>query len=154
MIHVKCEADAYPVVEAAEEESDLEIKEKVRARDGKKCRDCGMTSEEHLEKYERDLDVHRLVPGVAYGEPWCVTLCRACHGKKPKNAYDSLFCADLRWFYFNLYNERDARIYQAMIRRYGPHGLSSFLTDILERSLQEVLDHDHADLLMQADGLW
>jgi hypothetical protein len=154
MIHFRSEAETYEEADGAEELTDLEIKEKVRERDGRKCRDCGTTSEEHIEQHGRDLDVHRLIPGSPYGEGWCVALCRACHGKKPKNALDALFCADLRWVCFNLYNGRDAQLYAALKRRCGAEGLSDFLAQLLERCLQEVIEHDRADLLMQADGLW
>lgn len=36
------------------------IVEEVRERDNYKCRSCGLTSEEHIEIYDRDLEVHHL----------------------------------------------------------------------------------------------
>jgi len=36
------------------------IAEQVRQQDNRKCQNCGLTSEEHLEIYNRDLEVHHL----------------------------------------------------------------------------------------------
>jgi hypothetical protein len=63
----------------------LEVKALVRHRDGYACTDCGMTAEQHLERFGRNLDVHRVVPGSEYTLPGCVTLCRPCHDRKPKS---------------------------------------------------------------------
>ena len=60
------------------------VKAAVRARDGNKCTDCGMTAEDHRKTYGKGLDVHRVVPGSQYTVAGCVTLCRRCHGPKPK----------------------------------------------------------------------
>ena len=65
--------------------SDLSVKAAVRKRDGHRCCDCGMTNDEHLDRYGSILEVHRLLPGSDYLEFWCVTLCRECHDKKPSN---------------------------------------------------------------------
>lgn len=62
----------------------LEIKALVRFRDGNRCTECGLTNEEHLERYGRLLEVHRLTPGSPYSVKECVTLCKPCHGPKPK----------------------------------------------------------------------
>lgn len=136
--------------------SELETKEYVRRRDGYACRDCGMTREQHQEKYGKDLDVHRLIPGVNYYHAWCVTLCRACHGKKPKNAGDALWCRDLRWVYFNLYDADDARLYSFLQSRavYEDTGPDVLLTRLLASYLAEWADRDRADVVAQADGLW
>lgn len=67
-----------------DEMTDAEIKEAVRKRDGYRCRDCGMTQDEHIAATGKALDVHRLFPGFGYTIYWCVTLCRSCHGSKPK----------------------------------------------------------------------
>lgn len=64
------------------------IKEAVRERDGYKCTRCGMTNEEHQERYKescgwkagRSLHVHRKVPVLGYSLSNCVTLCYPCHG--------------------------------------------------------------------------
>lgn len=58
------------------------VKEIVRARDGFKCIDCGMTQGEHISAEGRVLDVHRLSPGSPYYSDGCVTVCRECHGKR------------------------------------------------------------------------
>jgi hypothetical protein len=70
----------------------LQIKAAVRARDGFKCLECGMTQADHLATYGQDLDVHRVVPGSAYStDPGvCQTLCRRCHGPKPRRPHGSL----------------------------------------------------------------
>lgn len=66
----------------------LKIKNAVRERDEQKCVDCGMTRTEHLDKYKRDIQVHRNVPGSEYSVDGCVTVCVKCHGRRhrlPKN---------------------------------------------------------------------
>ena len=65
--------------------TDAEVKEAVRKRDGYSCVECGMTESEHIERFGKKLDVHRLVPNSAYSIDGCETLCRACHGPKPKS---------------------------------------------------------------------
>jgi hypothetical protein len=64
----------------------VEIKALARHRDGYQCVDCGMTAEDHIERFGRNLDVHRIVPGSAYTLLGVQTLCRTCHEKKPKSA--------------------------------------------------------------------
>jgi hypothetical protein len=59
--------------------TELEIKAAVRARDGFRCVDCGMTAAEHRDRYRRRLEVHRLIPGSAYSVKGTVTLCHRCH---------------------------------------------------------------------------
>jgi hypothetical protein len=61
------------------------IKRAVRKRDGMRCVSCGMTDAEHLKRYARTLDVHRLTPGSLYAvDETCQTLCRPCHGPQPR----------------------------------------------------------------------
>jgi hypothetical protein len=62
----------------------VRLKAAVRARDGFRCVKCGMTNHEHLEATERQLEVHRVIPGSVYSLDGCVTLCRACHGPQPR----------------------------------------------------------------------
>lgn len=64
--------------------TDLEVKRRVRDRDGHACTKCGMSATGHRVKYGCDLDVHRTVPGSEYTVDGCVTLCRGCHGPEPK----------------------------------------------------------------------
>ncbi len=40
--------------------------------------------EQHLEKYEKALHVHRLVPGSSYTLEGSTTLCYQCHGPQPR----------------------------------------------------------------------
>jgi hypothetical protein len=75
--------------------SDVAIKEGIRERDGYKCRDCGMTQDEHKEQVGTALEVHRLLPGVGYDPFWCVTLCRGCHDKKPGKLAAAIFGDDI-----------------------------------------------------------
>ncbi len=49
------------------------------------CTECGMTNRDHKAKHGRQLEVHRIEPGSAYSVSGCVTLCRSCHGPKPKS---------------------------------------------------------------------
>lgn len=62
------------------------VKDAVRERDGHRCVECGMTHKQHVARYGKTLDVHREVPGSIYTIEGCVTLCRRCHGPKPKQA--------------------------------------------------------------------
>jgi hypothetical protein len=66
--------------------SEAEIKRRVRERDGYRCTDCGVTNDQHVALTGRALQVHRVVPGSDYSEKpgVCVTLCKACHGPKPR----------------------------------------------------------------------
>jgi predicted amidophosphoribosyltransferase len=63
-----------------------EVKALVRHRDGYRCQECGMTARQHVRRYRRTLDVHRIVPGSPYTVDGCMTICRRCHGDKPKAA--------------------------------------------------------------------
>jgi hypothetical protein len=65
------------------------VKALVRHRDGR-CVECGMTNEEHVAKFGRQLDVHRIVPGSKYTLEGCVTLCRPCHGPQPRRSRNSI----------------------------------------------------------------
>jgi hypothetical protein len=69
--------------------TELEIKAIVRFRDGYRCVECGMTAQANYERWGRNLEVHRLVPGSAYTVEGAVALCSPCHHAKPKSAYGS-----------------------------------------------------------------
>lgn len=62
-----------------------QVRAVVRHRDGYRCVDCGMTAMRHIEKYGKNLDVHRVIPGTPYAIKNCITVCRRCHGAKPKS---------------------------------------------------------------------
>jgi 5-methylcytosine-specific restriction endonuclease McrA len=62
-----------------------DVKAVVRHRDGYRCTECGLTALEHIERYGRTLDVHRIVPGSAYTISGCQTLCVDCHLTKPRS---------------------------------------------------------------------
>lgn len=64
----------------------LEIKDAVRTRDGYRCTECGLPNGDHIALTGRALEVHRLQPGSPYTVEGCVTLCRSCHGPKPRSA--------------------------------------------------------------------
>jgi hypothetical protein len=101
--------------------SDESVKDAVRARDGYKCRDCGMTNDDHVEQTGKQLEVHRLIPGSYYNKGWCVTLCRECHGKKPRKLEGIIFGngtgykhSGVRHVLFNLYTDHGRRIFKAL----------------------------------------
>lgn len=61
-----------------------QIKKAVRERDGYRCTECSMTDEAHRERWGKGLEVHRLEPGSTYTIEGCITLCKRCHGFKPR----------------------------------------------------------------------
>lgn len=72
----------------------IRIKIAVRERDEYACVHCGMTSDEHISIYNRQLDVHRKMPGSLYSLDGCETVCKACHGGLPKRKPGA---TDLAW---------------------------------------------------------
>lgn len=60
------------------------INREVRRRDGFACAACGMSNAAHIERYGRQLDVHRIVPGSIYAIDGCTTRCKVCHGLEDK----------------------------------------------------------------------
>lgn len=63
-----------------------EQREKALERDGYECRGCGLSNEEHLEKYSRSLSVHHVVPVDEYDDVAdahtlenLVSACKSCH---------------------------------------------------------------------------
>jgi 5-methylcytosine-specific restriction endonuclease McrA len=61
-----------------------EIRQKVLERDNWKCRVCGMTNSEHIEKFGFGLHVHHIIPRLKNGsnEPSnLISLCNDCHIK-------------------------------------------------------------------------
>lgn len=63
------------------------IKDAVRARDGHRCTDCGITGPEHAARITgpgsrtKTLHVHRLIADGAYSLENCKTVCPTCHCK-------------------------------------------------------------------------
>lgn len=72
----------------------VKLKDSIRARDGFRCTRCGMTREAHMKEFRRDLEVHRVLPGLWYGENNCVTMCRPCHNAMPKDIEDLFHAPD------------------------------------------------------------
>jgi hypothetical protein len=136
--------------------SEAAVKKAVRERDGYKCRDCGMTQEEHKAKHEQALEVHRLIPGIVYHPDTCVTLCLDCHNKKPRKIPAALWCKDLRWAILNLYDERDAALYRALRAEMDRTStdFGEVIRAMLEDKIAAVIEHDRADVTLTADGLW
>lgn len=63
----------------------MELKEKVRNRDGRKCVDCGMDEKEQRRRRLVGLNVHRLISGSVYSLEGCVTLCSRCHARRHRH---------------------------------------------------------------------
>ncbi len=61
-----------------------EVVEAVFARDGSKCRTCGMSDDEHRAMTGRALQVRRLQPGTMYRVDGCELRCQKCHGPEPR----------------------------------------------------------------------
>lgn len=101
--------------------SEFTVKSAVRKRDGNRCQQCDITEEEHLAKYNIHLNVHRLIPGSAYRENLCVTLCHACHGTMPRNLKQVVFWPSertgVRLYFFNLYDEDHVNLVEALDKR-------------------------------------
>ena len=59
----------------------VEIKARIRKRDGYHCLACCMDQATHKKRYGRILEVHRIVPRSDYSlkRGQCVTLCIVCH---------------------------------------------------------------------------
>lgn len=123
------------------EPSELDIKANIRTRDGHKCQDCGMTVEEHQEKYNETLHVHRLLPGMAYQEQFCVTLCIPCHGKKPRHLSDAIDsdCPDTKVVIFNMYDSHDRAIWDRLLEMSDETdmGASGLLFRILDQTITD-----------------
>lgn len=71
--------------------SEHRVKAFVRKRDKYRCRDCGMTANEHREKFGKNLHVHRVFAGWIYHPSICVTLCRTCHAAKKGREQNDTF---------------------------------------------------------------
>ena len=83
---------AATIIPAWEEMSQLQLKDAIRTRDGMRCRECGMSNDEHLAKAGTYLEVHRLFPSAIYHPLTCITLCRWCHDKKPTRIAKVVYC--------------------------------------------------------------
>jgi len=64
----------------------IKIRKQIRKRDNYTCQLCGMTQEEHFEKYKRDIEVHH----IDYCTLNClkiklITLCHKCNMKANSN---------------------------------------------------------------------
>jgi hypothetical protein len=98
--------------------TEVEIKAAVRERDGHRCRDCCMTEQDHIHRTGQRLEVHRVIPGIVYDEENCVTLCRRCHGKKPKTIKNAYFMSPEKsgvyLYSLNLYNAVAGQLYATL----------------------------------------
>jgi hypothetical protein len=67
--------------------TEIEFKDAIRARDGYRCTECGMTQEDHLKVYRRRLHIHRNKPGRAGGQYVAENsraVCIPCHAQLEK----------------------------------------------------------------------
>lgn len=65
-----------------------EKREAVRERDGLECVACGLTQDDHIDRYAEKLHVHHITPARKFDDPMkrnamdnLTTLCRTCHWK-------------------------------------------------------------------------
>lgn len=153
---VESEKAICPSYDQPGDESDLSIKDKIRDRDGHKCRACGKTNEQHLEETGRILDVHRLIPGVFYHANWCVTLCRECHDKQVRRTADVFWSEEVRWIMFNMYDERDAALWKRLCTAKVTPGCT--IETIIEAGIRameaKVSELERSESLVTSDGLW
>ena len=105
----------------------------VRFRDGYRCQECGMTSQEHFKRFRRDLEVHRLNPGARYSIKGCITLCRPCHGPKPKSPKGT----QLRNGKASLHVYIDPKLHAVVMQLIKEQRMS--LTAFVEKVLEEYL---------------
>lgn len=66
---------------------------KVFDKHGHECRFCGMDSEQHMEEYDRDLEVHHIIPQRAGGSDELLNLipvCQPCHNILENTQADAL----------------------------------------------------------------
>lgn len=98
--------------------NEYQVKAAVRKRDDGKCRDCGMSDEEHQKEFGKSLEVHRVIPGADYRVDICVLLCRKCHQNKPKTVQKAFWMDSSQsgalFIYMNLYNPDDRRIHDGL----------------------------------------
>lgn len=142
---------SQPVSDEDVEENEIKVKSLVRQRDNERCRDCGITSDEHIEAHGKKLHVHRIIPGTVYREDLCVTLCYACHGKKPKKTGEAFWAKDLAWLGFNLYDANDKE-------SIGLLGEMSKLTgksigDLLDTAIRDFVEHVKDELAISSAAL-
>ena len=62
------------------------LKEIIKIRDNNKCQNCGMTREEHYDKYNTDIEVHHIdYDRTNYNKNNLITLCKKCNIKANYN---------------------------------------------------------------------
>jgi hypothetical protein len=124
----------------------IRVKKRVRKRDQYRCRDCGESAQEHIERTGQTLHVHRIVPGTIYQVDSCITLCHECHAKK-KNHEDE----DTFELYWHFYNPDDCCILEALIQESIRSKasvcevLDGILHEWLERRLADPITPGHSD---------
>jgi len=72
------------------------LKRRVRKRDNYQCRLCGMSQEEHLERFSRPLSVHHIdYNKLNHSMANLIALCMTCHGKTngDREYYENLLTA-------------------------------------------------------------
>jgi DnaJ-class molecular chaperone len=126
-------------------DSDVAVKAKVRARDGFRCRGCGISEQEYTAKSGMTFDVHRILPGCEYREETSITLCRQCHGKKPKSIEDMFWRAqdydaesDIRLVVYNMTNAADRELWHRVKEeadRFANGNIGLMTDELLRRGL-------------------
>lgn len=116
------------------------VKEVVRERDGNRCVQCGMTNDEHLEKYSKSLQVHRMIPGIVYDEGSCILLCQPCHYKRPSQTGKALWDEHLLWLAFNLLDPDHKALFDSLLSlsQEGPDNIPTLAFKAIKQYLDGI----------------
>lgn len=129
------------------------VKAAVRRRDGFCCVQCGMTNDEHIRKYSRQLEVHRKTPGSIYVADDCVTLCKTCHGPKPTVGPRSPGWVPRRTEAVRVPLDLLVKVKEIFAKTKKMNGRYGTVGKFFEAMLWPIVDRHHYALFNPVDGL-